>query len=69
MLRNYSQKDLARKCETTQSHISQIELRQESLTVRLLYKIAKALNVCPSMLLNPKCVNENCTRCEYYPEQ
>ena len=46
-----SQKDLAIKLGITQGYISKVENGIESPTVRMLYRFADALEICPRLLL------------------
>lgn len=50
-----TQEQLAIKANISQSHLSDIETCKKSPTVRVLYSIAKALDVCPGVLLEYKC--------------
>lgn len=51
-IKNISQKKLAEKLCISQGYISEIEKGLKSPTVRMLYKIANALEICPHMLLS-----------------
>lgn len=51
MLRKMSQKELAKRINSTQSYISKIERDLENPSIETLYKIACALKVCPRLLL------------------
>ena len=46
-----SQKELAEKLNMSQGYISEIEKNIKSPTIRMLYEIANALEVCPHALL------------------
>lgn len=46
-----SQKELAERLNISQGYISEIEKNLKSPTVRVLYEIANALEVCPHSLL------------------
>ena len=50
-----TQKELALKCNLSQSHISELEHNLKSPTVKTLESIANALNVCIFDLLEYKC--------------
>jgi len=55
-LKGMSQKELAKKVKTTQGYISEIEKNIKSPTIRMLYHISEALEICPCMLL--QCIIE-----------
>lgn len=57
-----SQKQLASKLGISQGYISEVEKGLKSPTVRMLYKIANALEICPHMLLSSTiyCKENNC---------
>lgn len=57
-----SQKSLAKKLNMSQGYISEIEKGLKSPTVRMLYKIANALEICPHVLLPVTiyCKENNC---------
>lgn len=72
-LKGVSQGELAKKVDTSQGYISEIEKNLKSPTLRMLYHFAEALEICPRLLLpciieskeNFKCdcelnVNDNC---------
>ena len=46
-----SQKQLAHKLNISQGYISEIEKGIKSPTIRMLYEIANALEICPHVLL------------------
>lgn len=46
-----SQKKLAQKLQISQGYISDIEKGKKSPTVRMLYRFAEALEICPRLLL------------------
>ena len=46
-----SQKELAEKLNMSQGYISEIEKNIKSPTIRVLYEIAEALEVCPHILI------------------
>lgn len=46
-----SQEELAEKIQTSQGYISEIEKNIKSPTIRMLYHISEALQVCPRLLL------------------
>jgi len=50
-LMGISQKALAERTQTSQGYISEIEKNIKSPTIRMLYHISEALEVCPCMLL------------------
>lgn len=56
-----SQKQLAHKLNISQGYISEIEKGIKSPTIRMLYEIANALEICPHVLL-PVTIycNNNC---------
>lgn len=56
-IKKLSQKDLARKLEITQGYISKVENGIESPTIRMLYRFAESLEICPRLLL--PCIIEN----------
>lgn len=61
-----SQKELARKIQTSQSYISEIEKNIKSPTIRMLYHICEVLEICPNLLLPCiiKCKDGNKCECE-----
>ena len=63
MLRKMSQKELAKRINSTQSYISKLERDLENPSVETLYKIACALNVCPRLLLK-RSENSHCDTCK-----
>ena len=50
-LKGISQINLAKDLEVTQGYISKIENGIESPTIRMLYRFADALEICPRLLL------------------
>lgn len=56
-----TQKQLAIKCNLSQSHISALENNLESPTIKTLESISKALNICIFELLEHKC-SIKCTK-------
>lgn len=46
-----SQKELAARTQTSQGYISEIEMNIKSPTIRMLYRFADALDICPRLLL------------------
>lgn len=50
-LKGFSQKELAEKIQTSQGYISEVEKNAKSPTIRMLYKFAHALEICPRLLL------------------
>lgn len=61
-LKGISQKKLAEKLSISQGYISEIEKGVKSPTIRMLYDIADALEICPHMLLSSTiyCKENNC---------
>lgn len=55
-----SQNKLAKKACISQSYLSAVERNKKSPTLRMLYKIAKELDVCPRLLI---CCTIKCTKC------
>ncbi len=57
IIRGMTQKELATKSNIRQSYISQLEENNptKSPTLRTVFKIAKALDVCPYLLVQVKC--------------
>ena len=55
--RRLTQKELAKRCGLTQSYISQLEsnLRITSPTLQTIETIAKALEICPYILISYDC--------------
>lgn len=49
--KNLSQEEVAKKASMERKHLSDIENAQQNFTLRTLYKIANALEICPSELL------------------
>ena len=56
---NISQSELARRAEISQSHISKLEKGIKMPSFFMLFKIAKALGICPKDLLS-------CASCPEY---
>jgi transcriptional regulator with XRE-family HTH domain len=67
-LSRLTQRELASRAGISQNFLSEIESGMYDIKVSLLYKIAKALNVCPHELIN-QC--NNCLICDrnkfFYP--
>jgi len=61
-LKGFSQNELAKKVRTSQGYISEIEKNIKSPTIRMLYNICVALEICPCMLL--PCIIEYRNKCE-----
>lgn len=61
-----SQRQLAKNLGITQGYISKVEKGVESPTVRMVYKFACALNICPRLLLECTidCKDRNKCECE-----
>jgi DNA-binding XRE family transcriptional regulator len=64
ILQHMTQAELARKANIKQSYISQLEkdnVKVKSPTLKVIFRIAKALGVCPHVLVNyiTHC-NDNC---------
>ncbi|NEZ46118.1 helix-turn-helix transcriptional regulator [Clostridium niameyense] len=57
-----SQNQLAKKIGISQSYLSAIERGLKSPTLRMLYRIAEELNICPRLLI---CSETNCNECKY----
>ena len=57
-----SQKKLSKKLKMSQGYLSEIESGKKSPTVRMLYRIANALEICPHMLLSSTmyCIENKC---------
>lgn len=60
-IKGISQKQLAHKLNISQGYISEIEKGIKSPTIRMLYEIANALEICPHVLLPVTiyCTKEN----------
>lgn len=63
-IKNMTQHELARKCKLNRSYISQLENnhpKAKSPTLRIMFRIARALEICPHMLVqyNINC-DQNC---------
>jgi len=70
MLRRMTQTELAKKANVKQSYISQLEKnsgRIKSPTLRVIFKLAAALEVCPHILVkyNTTCDRSCCYDCEH----
>lgn len=70
-LRGMTQAELASKANIKQSYISQLErnsAKAKSPTLRVIFKIAEALNVCPHILVkyNTYCSRDCCHDCEQF---
>lgn len=61
-----SQKELAKILKITQGYISKVENGIESPTIRMLYRFADALTICPRLLLPCiiECKEKNNYECE-----
>lgn len=57
--RSMTQEELAEKAKIKQSYISQLESNAKSPTLRVVFRIAEALNVCPHVLVQ---YNVNCDK-------
>lgn len=55
-----SQNQLAKNIGISQSFISALERQEKSPTLRMIYRIAKELNVCPRLLIS---CTINCIEC------
>ncbi len=67
-----TQRQLAIKCRLNQSYISQLENnhpRTKSPTLIVIFRIARALEICPHMLVqyNISCNNNCLSKCEKKP--
>lgn len=60
-LKGISQTKLAAKLQTSQGYISEIEKNLKSPTLRFLYQISDALEICPCLLL--PCIIEYRNQC------
>lgn len=63
-----SQNKLAIKIGISQSYLSAVERGEKSPTLRMIYKISDALDVCPRLLIQCKIKCENCKKqfkCNY----
>lgn len=70
--KNITQLELARKCRLNRSYISQLENNHPGAkvpTLRVIFKIAKALEVCPHKLIqyNISCSNNCFANCDKDP--
>ncbi|WP_142415466.1 helix-turn-helix domain-containing protein [Hathewaya massiliensis] len=57
-----SQNKLAKKIGVSQSYLSAIEREEKSPTIRMLFKIAHELNVCPRLLIRCTIECKYCTK-------
>ena len=57
-----SQKKLSKDLKISQGYISSIESGLKSPTLRMLYKIANYLQICPCLLLSCKINCKNCIK-------
>gem|GEM_PF-1507858 len=69
IIKKMTQYELAKKCRINQSYISQLESnhpRAKSPTLRTMFRIAKALDICPHILVqyNFKCDHDCFTNCD-----
>lgn len=66
--KGFSQNKLAKMLEITQGYISKVENGIESPTIRMLYRFADALEICPRLLLpciiEIECKDKNNFECE-----
>ena len=60
ILLNVSQRQLARKLGISQGYLSEIEHCKKSPTLRMLFRIADELSVCPLILI---CCDVDCETC------
>lgn len=63
-LMGISQKALAKRIQISQGYISEIEKNIKSPTIRMLYRFADALEICPRLLLPCIIDNEEKTNCD-----
>lgn len=65
-IKSISQKELAKNLGITQGYISKVENCIESPTVRMVYRFADALGICPLLLLPCiiECKDRNKCECE-----
>lgn len=57
-----SQKKFAQKINISQSYLSALERQQKSPTIRMLFKIANELDVCPRLLIRCTIECKNCNK-------
>lgn len=57
-----SQNILARKINISQSYLSAVERELKSPTLRMLYRIADELDVCPRLLISCRIECKKCTK-------
>ncbi|APU61252.1 XRE family transcriptional regulator [Clostridium botulinum] len=57
-----SQNKLAKKINISQSYLSAVERELKSPTLRMLYRIAKELDVCPRLLIRCKIECKECNK-------
>ncbi|BDR81067.1 helix-turn-helix domain-containing protein [Clostridium tetani] len=57
-----SQNRLAKKIGISQSYLSAVEREEKSPTLRMLYRIAEKLDICPRLLIRCKINCEECTK-------
>ncbi len=62
-LKGLSQRQLSVKLNISQGYISSIESGKKSPTVRMIYRIASILEICPRLLL--PCIIKCSTRCDF----
>lgn len=60
IINNISQRDLAKRIHISQGYLSEIERGIKSPTIRMLYKIAEELDVCPRSLIHCKIECSDC---------
>lgn len=57
-----SQNQLAKKIGISQSYLSAVERGLKSPTLRMLYRIAEELNICPRLLIECTIECSNCSK-------
>lgn len=63
--RNMTQSELARKARLRQAYISQLESnhpKAKSPTLRVVFKLARALDTCPHLIVRYSGCSDNCFR-------
>lgn len=61
-IKRISQNKLSKKLKISQSFISAIERKEKSPTIRMLYRIAEELDVCPRLLIRCTIECKDCTK-------